>query len=201
MIIKRTANAGILLILDGVKILLDGVCKDLPPYIGTPDYIMKSLMDYPDILAFTHIHLDHFDPIYASLYKAETKRHIIGIDAYSETVKGVNVSAIPTRHIGKTDVVHHSFIISGKQNVWFMGDSSPLQWKNINKPAPDVVVVPYAFALSDCAWKITKSFGAKKIVLLHLPDKDNDENGLCSAVYSIKDDALVIPEIGESIEI
>ena len=37
MRVKRTANAGVLLELDGARILLDGVCGEIKPYLPTPE--------------------------------------------------------------------------------------------------------------------------------------------------------------------
>ena len=36
MELRRTANAGVLLKLDDVEILLDGVCQEVKPYLATP---------------------------------------------------------------------------------------------------------------------------------------------------------------------
>ena len=64
MKILRTANAGVLLTLDGVRILLDGVCGDLPPYLTTPDDIKLELCkNIPDVVAYTHFHTDHTSDI------------------------------------------------------------------------------------------------------------------------------------------
>ena len=71
--IKRTANAGVLLTIDQTRILLDGVCEALYPYIGTPNDIRDELIEnMPDILAFTHRHKDHYDDSYAQIYRKKT---------------------------------------------------------------------------------------------------------------------------------
>ena len=57
MKITRTANAGVLLELDGIKMLLDGVCREVTPYPATPDAIKTELSNnYPDLVAVTHCH-------------------------------------------------------------------------------------------------------------------------------------------------
>ena len=54
MELVRTANAGILLKLDGKTILLDGVCREVKPYPATPPETRAKLMEsYPDI-RFSH---------------------------------------------------------------------------------------------------------------------------------------------------
>ena len=69
MRISRVSNAGVLLELDGVKILLDGFCTGHGPYLATPAHIRESLMtNPPDMLAFTHEHPDHFDALAAEYY-------------------------------------------------------------------------------------------------------------------------------------
>ena len=61
MRIRRTANAGVLLTLDTITILLDGVCQQVHPYLPTPAEIRSELLENaPDIVAFTHEHQDHF---------------------------------------------------------------------------------------------------------------------------------------------
>ena len=45
MELVRTANAGILLKLDGKTILLDGVCREVKPYPATPPKLREQLVD------------------------------------------------------------------------------------------------------------------------------------------------------------
>lgn len=206
MEIKRTANAGVLLSLDGVTILLDGVCKELPPYFGTPKQILEELtLNFPDILAFTHYHNDHYDEEYKNLYKTNTLRPVYGPEcACFGEYKGIQIQGISNRHIGKTDIPHVSFIIKGSKCVYFMGDASPLSWKgNLDLPKPDVVIAPYAYAVTESAWKITKELGAENIILLHLPHREKDEHKLWDMVEKTvaNDNCLYIIEIGEKIEI
>lgn len=206
MEILRTANAGVLLTLDGVSILLDGICKELFPYFGTPKDIRKELtLNFPDILAFTHYHDDHYDEEYENLYKTNTIRPVFGpdCDCFGE-YKGIEIKKIPTRHIGKTEIEHVSFIIKGSKCVYFMGDSSPLEWKaKSDLPKPDVVIAPYAYAVTESAWRITKELGADDIILLHLPDRKNDEYKLWDMVEKTvgNDESLHIIEVGKEIKI
>ena len=168
MEIRRTANAGVLLKLDGVSILLDGVCREVNPYLATPPEEREELSRcLPDVVAFTHTHKDHYDPGFAAFYSERTNGVILGPEdcrgiQSSVTVRGVTVMPIKSRHIGKAGqtVKHYSFIVSGTKCVWFLGDASPLQWRQTEDlPKPDVVIVPYAYAITDTAWQITRQFG------------------------------------------
>ena len=206
MKIRRTANAGVLIKLDVLSILLDGVCKKIAPYEETPESIGKELREsFPDIVAFTHIHGDHFDREYAELYKEKTLRSILGPESFLFKSFGeVGITGISTRHIGKFDIRHTSFIIEGSKTVWFMGDASPLDFKDrTDLPIPDVVIVPFAYANTDSAWKITKSFSAEKIIIVHMPKRENDIYGIWDAVENTigNDENVFILKMGEIIEI
>ncbi len=205
MKIIRTSNAGILLELDNVKVLLDGVCGEVFPYIKTPSHIKTSLTEnFPDIVAFTHLHNDHFDSDYAEAYKTKTHRPVFygSVDTNTAEYKNIRLLSVPTRHIGKTDIAHSSFCVCGSKTVWFMGDASPVCLEVMRDcPQPDVLVVPYAYALTQSAWQKTKSIGAKYIVLVHLPDKQNDSIGLWQSVLDVTkgDICLYIPQIEKTL--
>lgn len=195
-----------MIIMDGVKILLDGVSKSLYPYIGTPDEIVKEIKtDLPDILAFTHMHEDHYDSSFAEYYKNTTKRPVYSPENVSSVeTNSVKLEMINTRHIGKSNVPHISFLITGSRNVWFMGDASPLALKEFNNmPKPDVLIAPYSFANTSSGWRAAKETGAEKIIILHLPDKADDEYGIWNAVAETTGDDmhLIIPDIGQTITI
>ena len=76
----RTANAGGLLEMDGVRILLDGVSQAVGDYLATPPDILDQLLSAPlDALAFTHNHRDHFLPEFVRQYaKAGQLPRLIG---------------------------------------------------------------------------------------------------------------------------
>ena len=199
----RTSNAGGLLEMDGVKLLLDGVCPPYPPFLGTPPAIREQLLlDPPDALAFTHRHPDHYDEAFAETYRRNTLRPIFGAEDLSvKTVGPLKITPVATRHIGKADLPHVSFIIEGSQCLWFVGDASPLVWKEQNLPQPDVLLLPYAYAATFAAWRQTKALGAKKIVLLHLPRWEEDSLGIWDLVQETAwgDPCLIIPAIGEEV--
>jgi len=197
MELTRTANAGILLKLDGKTILLDGVCREVKPYPATPPETRASLMEqWPDVVAFTHMHKDHYDPAYAAAYTGQTGRVILGpgqIKGTQEpvTVGNVTITPVACRHIGAAgrEVEHYGFVVKGSQCLWFTGDSTPTQWRGKDLPKPDVIVVPYAYANTPESWRLTQSFGAEKIVLLHMPAKEEDTIGLWTAVESATQNA------------
>ena len=205
----RTANAGILLKLDGKTILLDGVCREVKPYPATPPKLREQLVENcPDLVAFTHIHKDHFDPAYAAAYAGRTGRVILGpaqLKGAMDTVSldGITVTPVPCRHIGAAgrEVEHCGFVVKGSQCVWFTGDSAPTAWRGKDLPKPDVLVVPYAYVNTPASWALTQTFGAKKIVLLHMPPREADETGLWQAVENTVGDMtlLEIPQMEETI--
>lgn len=203
----RTANAGVLLTMDGVTLLLDGVCRELSPYLATPAPLREQLeMQLPDILAFTHCHKDHYDHAFATAYQEKTLRPVFGPESLPcggktepAVVKNVRITPVCSRHIGKVQDAHMSFILQGSQCVWFVGDASPAQWLRWTQgPKPDVLIAPYACALSPSVWKATQAL-AKTVVLLHLPLRSNDPDGLWPMVDAVvgEDRNVCIPKVGE----
>lgn len=204
----RTANAGVLLTMDGVNILLDGVCCEVKPYLVTPEPLRKQLEgQLPDILAFTHSHADHYDHAFATAYQQKTLRPVFGPEslpcggkAEAAVVKNVRIASVPSRHIGKAQEEHVSFILQGSQCVWFVGDAAPTQWlRREDLPKPDVLIAPYAYALTASAWKTTCAL-ADKVVLLHLPLRENDPAGLWPMVDGVLADSVqpaLLPELGQ----
>lgn len=209
MKIRRTANAGVLLELDGVSILLDGVCREVKPYPATPPEERAALCAcLPDVVAFTHSHKDHYDSAFAFEFVKQTGGVILGpqglpgvqvtMDALQ--VGGVSIKPVPSRHIGAAGktIPHASFVIQGSSCVWFLGDSSPFEWRDREDlPQPDVLIVPYAYAATETGWQITKGLNSKAVVLLHLPERAADTLGLRAAVEQVTcgEKALYIPEM------
>ena len=208
MELRRTANAGVLLKLDGVSILLDGVCREVKSYPATPPEEKAALMKtLPDMVAFTHAHKDHYDPAYAAHY-LEQGGVILGPESVKGSMSparagGVTVTPIPSRHIGAAGKTtpHASFLIEGTRRILFLGDSSPLLWKDSHPKSPDVLIVPYAYCTTATGWQIAKSLGAKKIVLLHMPNREADTIGLWQAVEETtkNDPMLQIPSMGQTL--
>lgn len=208
----RTANAGALLEIDGITVLLDGVCRERSPYFGTPDPIREQLYAAPaDITAFTHGHLDHFDRGYARSLYTKTLRPILGpecllkegITQEAVTLGGVTVQPIATRHLGKAglDTPHVSFLIRGSQTVLFTGDATPLF---LRKQEPvDVLIAPYAYAITPNVWELVGQ-RTKHLVLVHMPPKTNDPLELWPQVektVQTPGPKLWIPEMGEKLTV
>lgn len=203
--VTRTANAGVLLELDGKRILIDGVCEPLYPYLGTPNSVKEFLIkEMPDVLVFTHKHTDHYDNNYEKIYKEKTLRSVLGPESLSfyESGEGLEITLIPTRHIGKTDIAHKSVVIKGSSTVWFMGDASPSCLKNLSGyDTPDLLIVPFGFAITPSAWRMAKETGAKRILLVHMPLREDDREGLFEMVEKTtqNDQILFSLDVGEKI--
>lgn len=216
MEIRRTANAGVLLKLDDVEILLDGVCREVKPYLATPPAEKEKLSsDWPDVVAFTHCHEDHCDPSYANDYSRATGKPVYGTSQISGMVRTdetvavgeVRLIAVPTRHMGhygKT-TEHCSYVVQGSKTVWFLGDASPSELKHFSDlPKPDVLMVPYPYVSTPLAIKLLEGLLPCKIVLLHLPLRGNDPDGVWqSAAPGLEylKAYLYMPEMGETLNI
>ena len=209
MEIQRTSNAGVLLKLDGVSILLDGLCDRVEGYLPTPPAIADQLLRTPpDVLAFTHCHADHCSEALLLPYRKQNLRPILGPESlYMERVRvgGVTIMPVESRHLGKVEpgLRHVSYIIEGSQCVWFVGDAAPVQWKNRSDlPRPDVLIAPYAYGNTKAAWELSCSL-TDRMVLLHLPPREADPYGLwCAVEQTVEkgvDVPVWIPEIGEKI--
>ena len=117
-------------------------------------------------------------------------------------VKGVYIQPVVSRHIGLggKDVDHASFVVQGSRCVLFLGDAAPGQWRGRELPKPDVLIVPYAYCNTPSSWALTKSFGAETVILLHMPNREEDTVGLWLAVEAVTiGENLLIPRMGETI--
>ena len=204
MEIKRTANAGVLLKMDGKSVLIDGVCGSFPPYLETPQSIKEELCkNPPDALLITHTHPDHFDLPFFESYK-KTFRTYLGAEgqAFYEN-DGIRITAVKTRHIGKNDGEHYSFVIEGSKIVWFMGDASPNELVKLKSfTSPDVLIIPYAYVITPSALKMTEDIGAKLNIILHLPNREEDSFGLWQEIEKANlNSRFIIPEICDNLVI
>ncbi len=215
MELRRTANAGFLLALDGVTIALDGVCLEVSPYQATPPAELARLSAAPpDLLAYTHCHADHFDPGFAAAFVGP----IAGPDQVAQALPGkqvtdqtvavghVRITPVATRHIGKAclTTTHRSFIIEGTKRVWFMGDATPAQMAQLAPfGQPDVLIAPFAYATTPAAVRMVNEIGPKLLVLTHMPLRNNDPAGLWPAVEAMAPKfsmAVILPEMGQSVK-
>ena len=216
MEIRRTANAGVLLTLDDVKILLDGVSREVKPYPATPPDIAKELISCPpDVALFTHNHEDHFEPdycgkierpVYATQQTANELPGIIQMEKVAVIGK-VRVNAVPTRHMGhygKT-TEHQSYVVEGSQVVWFLGDASPTELRKLASfPKPDVLLIPYPYISTPAALKMVEEYLPCKIVLLHMPLQTDDPEGIwqgASAGIEHLKTYLYVPQMGETLKL
>lgn len=203
MNITLTANAGVLIEMDGFRILLDGVSEETEHYLGTPDDIKRKLIkELPDAVGFTHQHSDHYDESYAKLYKSETLRPILGSECSGFLVGDIKLTAIPTRHLGKSDVSHYSFVIEGSRRIVFMGDASPAELARLSAySSPDLIIVPFAFLNTELSFKKLLSFGAGNILAVHMPSFENDPYGIWEAVRSTtkNEKILYFTKIGDTV--
>ncbi len=210
MQIQRTANAGVLLSLDGIRILLDGLADPVEGYLPTPEALAKELLDDPpDILAFTHCHKDHCSEALLLPYRKQNLRPILGPKFLLNgpvQVEDVTITPIISRHLGRAEpgLEHVSYVIQGSRCVWFMGDAAPMQWKGrMDLPRPDLLIGPYAYANTKSAWELTRSL-TDKVMLLHLPPRQKDPYSLWNAVEQTtadrEDITLWLPKIGETTE-
>ena len=211
MEIQRTANAGVLLTMDGVSILLDGLADRVEEYLPTPAEVAEELLENPpDVLAFTHYHKDHCSEALLLPYRKQNLRPILGPESLLKggmQVGDVTVTPIASRHLGRAEpgLQHVSYIIKGSKCVWFMGDAAPMQWKDRSDlPRPDVLIGPYAYANTRSAWEATKRL-TDNVMLLHLPPRDADPYGLWDSVEqtvtNCENITLWIPKIGEKFNI
>ncbi len=211
MEIQRTANAGVLLKMDGVSILLDGLADSVEGYIPTPETIATQLLvNPPDLLAFTHGHADHCSEALLLPYRKQNLRPILGPESLylgAVRVGAVTITPVASRHLGKVEpgLQHVSYIVQGSRCLWFTGDASPMQWKNrMDLPKPDILIAPYAYANTKSAWELSCQL-AEKLVLLHLPERSCDPYGLWASVENVvageRDGKLWIPEVGRNMQI
>ena len=197
---------------------MDGVCGKVLSYLPTPPQEREKLStDWPDAVAFTHIHGDHFDKEYAEAFQRATGKPIVApreanlylpgeVWSGSEFFVGnVKITAVPTRHIGHwgQTTEHQSYVVEGSKVIWFLGDASPLQLKAFSPfPKPDILMIPYAFVSSPSAIKLLEQYLPCKIILLHLPAPEDDPDGIWQAIGDgVKqlEQYLYLPQMGESV--
>ena len=157
-----------------------------------------------DVICFTHYHGDHFDKSFAELYKnREFGSVFCGPElSFKIGVKNLKITPIKTRHIGKYVIDHSSYIIEGSKTILFLGDASPNEFKNREDlPKLDLIIAPFAYALTSSAINITNSLNAKNVIITHLPQKELDEFGIREAVAKAltQNDNWQTSELGQCI--
>ena len=86
-----------------------------------------------------------------------------------------------------------------------MGDAAPIQLKALNEfPKPDVLIVPYPYVSTPAAIKQLEAYLPCKIVLIHLPLRENDPEGIWQAVAPGLEQLkpyLYVPALGQTINL
>lgn len=199
--------------MDEQSILLDGVCREVYPYLATPPAQRASLADARiDLFAFTHDHRDHFDPDFAYplatpiVGTADVAAALPGNAVCSQSIHAgrVEITPVETRHMGKASAGEHvSFVVKGSRCVWFMGDASPVELLKLRPfPKPDVLVVPFPYVSSPGAVRKVIEWNPEQVVVVHLPLKEQDPDGLWRAVSEyakLLTMPVWTPEIGQTI--
>lgn len=193
--------------MDGVQILLDGVCREVSPYLSAqPEELERLTSRWPDAVCFSHTHEDHFCPDYTAAYKAATGREAMIPNGAGEWTTGdVRITAVPTRHLGKAgaNTAHCSFVVQGSKTLWIMGDAAPTQLRKLEHlPKPDVLVVPFAYLATESAVALVRQYLPCDIVLVHMPAPDNDPDGIWDTVapgMAQLKEFLHVPAMGETI--
>ncbi len=219
MQIRRTANAGVLLTLDNVSILLDGACQGLSSYLASPPAVLEELESCPpDALAFTHAHPDHFEPGFVSRFSRRTGRPVLGTEGMAErlpevpvmrdgaVIGGVRVLPVPSRHLGVEwrNYPHVSYLLEGSRRVFFVGDATPACWKEAAfRLRPDVLIAPYPYVTTRIGWQTVLRFAPKTVVLVHMPDRNADPDGIWPMVTKAleihRELPVQIPALNETI--
>ncbi len=206
MEIKRTANAGVLIKTNSTSVLLDGICNPPLPYLATPNEIKNEIISsLPNIVGFTHTHNDHFDNEFAEFFSKITGEKVIVTPDICVQKGNVKVMSVKTRHLGKSDVAHISFVVMAENKcIWFSGDAAPVSLLGRNDlPKPDILIVPFAYVNTASSFNNTLKSGAKQIIVVHMPNKENDIYGIFETVETVinNNNAVHILKLGETIHI
>ena len=188
------------------RALFDGVCGEVPPYAGTPAHIRRELSeDLPDIVAFTHTHPDHWDGSFARAAFISGRCAVLmpGGQAAASCADFMNVSAVRTRHLGKPDYPHVSYLLSVQEKtVWIAGDASPDSLAPAMGPGrPYIAVVPYSYLLTSSSAEKISSAGAETVIVVHMPAAGPETEELIDSVRANARlvPGTVFPETGETL--
>ena len=188
------------------RALFDGVCGEVPPYAGTPAHIRRELSeDFPDIVAFTHTHPDHWDGSFARAAFMSGRCAVLmpGGQAAASCGDFIKVSAVRTRHLGKPDFPHVSYLLSVQEKtVWIAGDASPDSLVSAMGPGrPFIAVVPYSYLLTSSSAEKISSAGAQTVIVVHMPAAGPETAELIDSVRANSRlvAETVFPETGETL--
>ncbi|MDP4086147.1 MAG: MBL fold metallo-hydrolase [Bacillota bacterium] len=170
MRIQRIQWAGILVENQGVVIMIDPIFNSYnPAFFGDPHEKLYELSYFkkPDIIAITHLHSDHFDPVSIRRHFGENVKlivpklcaeevkgagfnSVIGLES-GENYKYKNIDIIAERSVDGLGDEQVSWIIrNNKQTLIHCGDTlwHGYWWKIVNKYGPiDVAFLPINSAI------------------------------------------------------
>jgi len=132
-------------------------------------------------------------------YNEELKNQIKPIEA-SQTkpivlsLKGIDIEVFSLNHDGASGdtTVNNAYLIQlGKKTMMFLGDAkaddSNFEAARVYGKPLDALFVPFTFIGLSAGREIIKKISPKKLIVVHLPDKDKDTNNLTEktkAAYS-----------------
>ena len=111
MKITWLGQAGLLFDDGKTKIMVDPYLSDSVEKIHPKNYrripINKALFDIePDIMIFTHDHLDHYDPETASVFLGENRKHVTALGPFSVWKKA------------RENCSKHNYVLFDKKTEW-----------------------------------------------------------------------------------
>lgn len=198
MRIQALCNAGILLEMDGARMLIDALEGGYPPYAGAADWVRA--LD-ADLLLFTHKHPDHFElrmtldhltthpdcrvfagpEVTAALSGAGARAQMVTFtpDLPVRLTPAITLTPLPTRHMGAEyrRKEHFSLLLQGERRVLVAGDAAPVHNNFEPGGAPiggvDVLIAPYPYALYEPAQRLFgRALRAGTLVANHIPEPD-----------------------------
>ena len=216
-VFTRTANAGGILELDGVRLLLDGVSLPCLNYQVTPPSLEEALRATDlDAMLFTHSHADHFSSAFVEAWGRRRGRNLPlagpadvaaalpgwAVEEGPLWVGAVSVLPVVCRHMGlqyRSDP-HRAYCISGTARCLFLGDASPSEFLVPREPV-QILFAPYPYASSRGGWRAVQALDPEVLVVTHLPAAEEDPEGICARtedfLRSVQDRPVYCPAMGE----
>ena len=194
--------------MDGYTVLIDPFNgAGHAPYRGISHHVwQRELSRGADLLLYTHLHDDHFDPVMTATYLSahpetrlllprEGRRALeragacLGSALFLEgpqvslDLPGLTMTAYATRHIGCApgQVPHYSFLLSGTRVVLDTGDATPSasNFRAMPKRPLDLAVCTPLFLLGPSARQLLDQvLDVRLAAVVHMPDLALDAEGM-----------------------
>lgn len=200
MIIRLTANAGLLIKFADATFLVDGLHNDkAAPFSAVPEKTLKEAIErrgafsHIDALLFTHAHKDHYDEECARAFLESHNETDLIFPALGENskvfikyrIKNVTVEAKKLPHEGKQykDVSNYGFFIYNEfESIFISGDAAIsaepiISFLDGRKPTAAAVCFP--FVTLERGRKIIEQIAPEIIIAYHLPFVYEDDNNYC----------------------